>query len=227
MIACNEDQTTESRIAKTTELRDKILTLKDRVNQSDKRIIVFRKLDAQLTALEESQNESTHSFDSDFIRAEFQDYLQSIPPPMPLSSQCSILHDVNILLRTLQSNEDIVEEATGASVRTRIDRCPFLNATLEVPNFSRCCPHRYYAKGLLNAFNQSHQPRVRDWKDIPDIPRDIEIPCPVAGCSVLLAGNGMQRDFIGLPTKYTFPESSPLDVVYSQPYTSPAGNSDE
>lgn len=219
MVAGNEDQTREARIKKLEELRVMVISITNRVHHSDQRIGVLRKLDAQLTALQESLyevNESSTSFNSAFIRTEFQQYLQSLPPTPPLSPQCYMLRIVNIHLQAMESNEEVFEQAVECGTRQLADRCPILNAALQDPYFSRRCAHRYSAEGLLLSFNHAQEPRVQDCNFISDIPKEVSIPCPVAGCSALLTANVLQRDFLGVETKCLMPESSPLDIMDSQ-----------
>lgn len=71
MVNGNENQARDSRIEKIQELRDKIITLINRVHEIDQRVCVLRKLDAHVTAFDESRNEvnvKTASFDRAFIR---------------------------------------------------------------------------------------------------------------------------------------------------------------
>lgn len=164
------------------------------------------------TCLDCSQNEITTSFDSDIVKKEFQAILQSPPPRPPLSMQCSVLHEVNIHLRSLQLNDDIFEQTEGDSGRTRANRCPFLNAPLQQPYFNRTCAHRYSAEGLLMAFNQAQENGNTNWDFISEIPPNVSIPCPVAGCSTHLSPNMLQSYFLPVETPSSMPESSPLDI---------------
>lgn len=109
-------------------------------------------MDDQLTAIDASRDEThdnTAFFDSLSIRAEFNAYMQSVPPTPPLSHHGHILRTVNLHLRELESSDDIVETAVGTSIVNHGDCYPFLNSALQHPYFSRCCDHRYSAVGLL------------------------------------------------------------------------------
>lgn len=174
IISGNKETAKQSRIENLLEIRDNIVSLTDRVHEIDQRTRILRKVDEHLEALKRSRDDNPNlsaPLDAAHLRAEWEGYFHLLTDTPPLQLNSRVLRTVNMHLRELQSDNDVVE-AVGEGMRNaHADICPFLNAPLTDPFFSRCCDHRYSESGLLMTFNQTHPQNTVAWNSISDLPR--------------------------------------------------------
>ena len=94
------------------------------------------------------------------------------------------------------ANGDDEELKVDESASRTVSKCPILSTDLVNPMKNVHCQHVYSLEGafqlLLQRVNKKHIPKPTKLSEIPE---NIRVKCPVAGCMKFFTAKSLKRDF--------------------------------